>query len=347
MAPPFPSTPWLVAMRTHILAATSILLAAAPVLAQDGPPETPSLHESPGAGILASSAITPGYDLDVLFSNEPGHPNSFSPGSGAPFYFSNSSATFGRPNLSDNEQHMAWRARIDLGGASTTYEYLMDSTHLTQTAEPWSWDPTLSMGPTAYETIGVNDSGESLLTLLSSTATGGMSHVAKFSAVGVGLPVAIEGTPAGALLPSLPSVTWGNATGPYLSNTGIVSWEADPLGGTATGQDDVVHAGGNVLIQTGVTVPMNQAGGASATWQNIDLEDNYVRLDGALHLVQGDTDGATTEDDILALNNFVVVQEGQPLAVAPAMGNVSTIAKGWLDESGNLVRARLLLGYRR
>ena len=74
-----------------------------------------------------------------------------------------------------------------------------------------------------------------------------------------------------------------------------------------TADDDLVELGGVILARKGITVPPGQLG--SEFWDNFDFSDYFATADGSHWLVQGDLTGLTTEDDVVAYDGTIVIQE--------------------------------------
>ena len=131
-----------------------------------------------------------------------------------------------------------------------------------------------------------------------------------------------EGDPA----PGLPGVTIGNNVhSGFLADDGRVGFLSTALLGTGTTTNDsAAFFGSTVVAQEGVTIPGNQAGGGTATWQLFDFEGFYMANNGATHLLRGDTNAATG-DDVLVYNGNVVLQEAE---IIPGSGFTSPIATG-------------------
>ncbi len=72
----------------------------------------------------------------------------------------------------------------------------------------------------------------------------------------------------------------------------------------------------NTLFETTVNAPLLPGGGLTDPWENWDTEFStaragmYVTGDGLHMLLRGDTTGTAATDDILALDNTIVLQEG-------------------------------------
>lgn len=138
-----------------------------------------------------------------------------------------------------------------------------------------------------------------------------------------------EGDPA----PGIPGATLGiSIFSSYLADDGRVGFVGTSLGNTSggTATNAAVFLGNTVVAQKGVTIPAGQANGATATWEFFDFDDTYFANNGASYLIQGDTNAATSEDDILVYNGNVVLQEGH---VVPGSGFASPIASNGIVES--------------
>lgn len=96
--------------------------------------------------------------------------------------------------------------------------------------------------------------------------------------------------------------------------------------------DDFLVAGGVVLAQEGVTVPGNQAGGATEAWDIFDTDDFYSNS-SSQYIIQGDLTGATTGDDVVVVNGDVVLQED---SFAPGMSSpILTLTEVYMSSSGD------------
>ncbi|MCC6284206.1 MAG: DUF11 domain-containing protein [Phycisphaerales bacterium] len=104
-------------------------------------------------------------------------------------------------------------------------------------------------------------------------------------------------------------------------------------GALPTNQDDFAVLGSTVVAQVGVTIPTNQAGGGTLTWEFFDANDFHVSADGAHYLIQGDLTG-TTNDDILVVDGAVVIQEGIPVDGDLFAEGVSTIIEPRMEGDG-------------
>ena len=119
-------------------------------------------------------------------------------------------------------------------------------------------------------------------------------------------------------VPTMPTEVLGlTLDSESILNDGItVAYRApSTVGALGSDFDDFLIRGAGIDAQEGVDVPGGQAGGATETWDNFDLNDYYVSADGLTWLAQGDLSGATT--------GHVVTQED---ALVPGTGLTSPIS---------------------
>ncbi len=141
-----------------------------------------------------------------------------------------------------------------------------------------------------------------------------------------GTPIpAIPGATHGALLAE-PNITMTMAGAAY--RTSVVN---PPAGFGA----QALILGNTVLanLDNVAFAPTGQAGGATETWDVFDLNDFFVSSDASTWMVQGDLNGATTGDDVLAVNNHVVIQEDSILSGFASP--VSIITESVMETNGD------------
>ena len=114
-----------------------------------------------------------------------------------------------------------------------------------------------------------------------------------------------------------------------IENSGRVWFAGDTTGGSDFDYFVFKKNGNTVEVQEGVTIPTNQAGGATEAWDNFDTDDLWVDGTGTNYILQGDLEGGTTTDDVVAVNNGVVIQEGSIID-----GSGFTAAAEIIDEAG-------------
>lgn len=96
------------------------------------------------------------------------------------------------------------------------------------------------------------------------------------------------------------------------------SYEADLIdGGPVSGMDNLIMHAGAILLQTQVDSPTGQFSGLTETYDVFDFQDFYMTPDGSNWLLQGDLTGDTAEDDFVAINGAVVLQENYPIPGGP------------------------------
>ncbi len=133
-------------------------------------------------------------------------------------------------------------------------------------------------------------------------------------------PVAVQGDP----VPGTGTFYGAPIEQPQVTSAGRVYWLADTTLGTTIDQLILFSDDGGQTIgtfaQEGITVPGQQAGGATLPWDNFDTDNGliqrtglFVSADESTVLLRGDLEGTALTDDILTVNNNVVIQEGHPL----------------------------------
>jgi hypothetical protein len=317
---------------------------AVPLAAQDDAPSTPL---PPGVApttacqpsVLAATGPGTGYELDIVYYNQPGHPTNVVPGLGLPFDDGGgSSDAFRRPWFSNDGAHWIIEADADTGSTADDNVYLLDGTLLLQEGQPAAWAPAGELVGTLDDRVAVNDAGHVLMT----NNTGGTAPSTADDYVVLidsGITVlAKEGELVDPILPALAGATWDDSlTCAGLTDTGLAYWEADGVDGTpgGTADDEILVLGTAIHLQEGFGP--GGLSGAPAVWENFDADDFYVNGDATIVLVQGDTDGLSTEDDVLARNNVVVLQEGYPIPGGPFAEPIDDngIVGSWLDAAGN------------
>ena len=329
-------TSTLVRHGLHVCAALGAVLAATPAQAQDEDQARPVPQHRPLSGTFAGNGG--GYDLEIIYVNTPAHPTNVVPGVGLPFNPGSGTTNFVRPWLSPDGAHLAIEVDIDTGGTFTDDNaYLLDGALLLREGSPAPWMPAENVG-TLDDQLGVNNLGQVLVTN-NTSSTVNDDYVVLLDPVGGPVILAQEGGLVDPILPALAGGTWDDSLASPVLDGGLAGWEADGLDGGpfTTATDNVLVLGNTAVAQQGVTVPANQGGGATNTWDFFDFDDFRSALGGTAQLIQGDTNGATLEDDILVFNGSVVLQENY---IIPGSSFVNPIddfglVKGWLDHAGN------------
>lgn len=259
----------------------------------------PSLAQTPAVG----------HAVTTLFTNLPGHPTADVPGMpGAHFAPGTGSNHFDRVYGSPGG-HWALTADTDLP-AGADEVLIANGDVLAVEGGPALWTGGAEAMRTFDTRIAVNDDGDCVFTQSTDGPSSSNDYVVRVSG-GVFMSLAQEGDP----VPGLAGATFDDSlTTAVILASGEVGFEADGIdgGGATTASDELLMLGAAQLVRTG-DVPLGQVG--SAPWEHFDLNDYWVTPDGAHWLVQGDLDtGASGDDDVVAFDGMIVVQEGQPVA---------------------------------
>jgi hypothetical protein len=322
----------------------ALLLAVPPIAAQDPP-----------AG--------PVWSREIVYVTTPGHPKSVAPGTGSTFALVSAGYTFGGPVVSDDGSHWIVRAAVEEHGSGYPH-YLLDGQSILRSGQQAPWAAIGETVSTMSWRPDVNDAGEvAFVCKLDGTASGAFDRWVMLYSGGAFTVIAREGLSAGPLVPALAGVSWDDdLTTPGLTNAGLVSFVADYIDGPGiTGlNDEVVIVGDTVHLQETTDGPSGLAGVANELW--LDFADDNVSFsgDGQTSLVRGYTHGSFDDDQVLALNGVVVLQEGHPVPggpfTSPIDGNgifLSTLDAGsrWFARGRNadlqdwLVRDGIVLAF--
>jgi len=317
--------------------AALLLSSVCALVAQDGLPATPvmtSLTFGPNAN----------YDLLIVHVNTPGHPTNVVPGLGVPFNAGGSaSSAFQNPIYSYDDAHWGINCLTDTTSSDDDC-LLVNGVVILREGDQAPWAPIGELVGTIDTNFGLNNSGDVLFgNNLAGTASSTADDDIVLWQAGLFTVLAHEGDP---ISPFLPAPVGGGAgtwddemDGCRLLNDGTPIWHADGVDGLTTGttNDEFIVIGVGPGLQVGVDVPIGLAGGATDPWQLFDLDDVHVSGDGSLVLIQGDTSGPTTEDDIVTINNVVVLQEGSIIPGSSFAEPIDTsgIVQSWLDGSGS------------
>lgn len=326
----------LVRHGLQFCAALCAVLAATPAQAQDEDQARPVPQHRPLSGTFAGNGG--GYDLEIIYVNTPGHPTNVVPGVGLPFNPGSGTANFVRPWISPNGANVAIEVDIDSGSTADDNAYLLNGALLLREGSPAPWMPVENVG-TLDDQLGVNDIGQVLVTN-NTSATVNDDYVVLIDPVGGAVILAQEGSLVDPILPpAFAGGTWDDGLTGAVLDGGLAGWEADGLDGGpfSTADDNLLVLGNAAVAQQGVTVPGSQGGGATNTWEFFDADDFYSALGGTAQLIQGDTNGATLEDDVLVFNGSVVLQENYIIPGSLFVNPIDDfgLVKGWLDSAGN------------
>ncbi|MBK7877751.1 MAG: CHRD domain-containing protein [Planctomycetes bacterium] len=324
--------------RVSLFLLPMLLAPVARVGAQDADPAAAPAAQAPAHGpqlVGPTIAALSGGSVQVLFSNVATSTTSDVPGlAGAKFAGASVGACFDRPWVSRNGLH--WAILADTNLATTEDQVvLVDGTVVEREGQPTPFFAGGTYGLFDVR-IGLNDNGEyAVFNNLASTTTND-DYVVKVTAGPTHTVIAQESLAIGVL----PGATYDDDLDSItLLNNGDVAFSADLIdgAGVVTTNDDDIYVIGNTLnARRGLTIPTGQAGGGMAAWDNFDFEDMWVDNSGNV-LLKGDTLAATTDDQIVAYNNAVVLQENQIIAGSSFANPIdaSGIVEVSMDHGGN------------
>lgn len=201
---------------------------------------------------------------------------------------------------------------------------------------------TENVGP-IDQSLSINNASSYTYATNTDAATTADEVIVKFNAgTGLSSVVAREGDPLPA--PFATEAYGVGLNGSRINTAGDVSFiDTGTVGPLPATSDSFVFLNGSPAVQEGVTVPLGQAGGATAAWQVFDFQDVQINAAGSSYILQGDTDDADLGmDDIVAVDNVVVVQESNPVPGFSNPSPVSVINEIHMDAAGDwMVRGSL------
>jgi len=293
-----------------------------------------------GVGSLAvmvlagsASALLPTVKYSTIHSSA----TSLVPGGGGLRFgaTSGSLTAFDRPFRSLSGNYWIFSALTN-SGATATDEFIVAGLMGSESAQVQEGVTNLDAGRVAESAsmdtkLSINDSGLFAFTANLSGATTDDEVICKATVGGSPSVVAREGGTT-----VIGGATFGTSLdSPTATNAGRISLRSSltgpPTAQNAAGFND---EGGTLVFQKGVTVPAGQAGGGTAFWENVFAGDFHVAANGVDWLALGDLTGATTSDGVVAVNNTVVVQEGNPLPGINNGTNVTTLAEALMMPNG-------------
>jgi PKD repeat protein len=273
----------------------------------------------------------------VVFTNTPGVPASIAPGTGG-FAFNlgtgTSSAFTGTPVVSSTGAF--WAVEAILEGPATTADevYLVNGTAFLIEGTPDPTDPAFNVGFLDSQ-IAINDLGEVVATFDTTAATTADEVAVYFNAGGVATLLGRQGDP----IAFLPGASYGGTMdSANITSTGDIGFASDFGAGTDLLLRGTTAAGMTTVVARDLdaaTAPTGLAGGATDQWENFDFNAYLISDDGLTVVIQGDTNGGTTADDILTVNGAVLLQEN--VVFGSFATGVTTIGWRVLDPLGNLI----------
>lgn len=277
------------------------------------------------AGLCLSCAAT-AASVSVIFSNVTGAPSNAIPGMPGTGFFAGTGTQFERPYRSPDGLRWVLRARGNLAAAEDQM-FIVGSgatsagaTVIAREGTAAGWDGSVNIETLGRRTVGINNNGDVAFSANTNGATTSDEHIVRRNANGTWDVIAREGNPT----PIAGGVYGTTLDGAHILNNGDVGFVATALTGLTTATNAAAFRGGATVAQKGVTIPGNQAGGATNTWENFSIDEFYSSADGAHYMLQGDTNAATTADGVIVVDGNVVIQEGQIIAGSGFANPVST-----------------------
>lgn len=258
--------------------------------------------------------------IELVFTTVQSSPASDVPnGGGLKFKFDSNSSTqkFRRPLVAPHTDVVGLWSNLETGGTLDDDVFMLKDPN-------GDWSIAAREGVTGVSScellnsmilnsvISVNDFGQFAIANDTSAVSSSDETVIVYDGSQF-VVVARENTP----IPALgPGVLYGTTLdSPAIDNLGRAAFRVASIGTASlpAAQNSLLLAddGSRILAWKGVTVPTGQAGGGVQPWEAFDADTLYLDCIGANWLVLGDLTGATTSDDILAVNNQVVLQQGQ------------------------------------
>lgn len=253
----------------------------------------------------------------ALYTNIQTSPTSLIPGGGGLRFNTGTATQFDRPYVSADGRYFIFTA-LSNSGSTTNDEVVVvgelgsGSISFATTAlregiteiEPGRVAESASIGRNA----SINSAGQFVFQANLAGATTDDEVIVRGTIGASGFTIPVR---EGQLVDAIAGARFGaTIDSPGIDAAGKVSVRST-LTGPPTGQQTAaLLANGSALAgQTGVTSPAGQ-GGTPSTWQTMGLDDFYVSESGNSWLISGDTNGPTTTDLMVVVNNSVVLQEG-------------------------------------
>jgi hypothetical protein len=249
-----------------------------------------------------------------IYSNLAGHPTNLVPGLGISFN-PGTGTQFDRPFRSPDGTRWIITALAQTGSTATD-EVIIFGSGTTGTLAIQEGVTEIEPGRVCEsasidQRVSINDLGNFAFTCNLTGATTDDEVIVQ--SIGGSLSIAArEGTAVGPLIPG--AVLGTILDTPWIDNNNKVSFRAASMTGVPAGQTTAVFLQNfdALGMQNGVTAVAPDGD----LWQNLALNDAYYHATTTDWLGIGDTNAATTIDNIVAKNNQVLLREG----TSPGMG---------------------------
>ena len=288
-------------------------------------------------GLLLAASSAPAGEIEVIFTEVPGHPTAHVPGAvdlnGDPIDTEFKALEI--LSVSPDGEQWILKGRnwggddIDtmlLLGAGTTGEVFAQEGQPVHAGEEGEIYEFFGSGPAHF-----NELGQFIYT---ARAQGGDPATKQKGIVFDGtdfIMVRQMGDPALGLIDNPPEDSgdelFGNSfNSMHLLNDGSFGSHDDTLQNLHSSRRPAVFYNDTARMQTGIT-PIGDS-----IWDGMDMNDFWTTPDGATWVLQGDDMGPDTQDDILVVNDVVVLREGSTIPdseiVLAAVFSTKLIANG-------------------
>lgn len=263
-----------------------------------------------------------------IYSNIPGFFDSV-PGQPGLVFNAGTGSQFGRPFRSPDGSRWIFSALMESPAVTADDEVVIVGMGLSGTTVAREGISNIEAGRVCEsasidERVSINDAGKYAFTCNLSGATTDDEVIVTGSA-GINTVALREG---GSMAPALGFNYGTTLDSPTIHNDGSISIRTTTIAGTPAGQTQagLINSNLSLAYQSGVT-PV-----AGSTWSTtgVGAGDFYVSENGASWMGWGDTNGATTSDAILAVNNVVMLQEGvSPGGGMAGMTSIAEAIGGW------------------
>lgn len=290
--------------------------------------------------LVAASAMA--FPPTGIYSNVPAHPTNLVPGMGISFGTALSS-TFDRPYRSADGNSWIMTAIAGTGNTATD-EVIITGSGATGMTVFQEGVTTLDGGRTCEaasidQRVAINNAGNFAFTCNLSGATTDDEVIVK--SIGGTLSIAArEGAVVG---PLIAGASFGiTLDSPGIDNNNKVSFRST-LTGVPTGQTTAVFLQDmdSVAMQFGVTA-VNPPTPGGNLWQTLAAGDAFYHATTSDWFAQGDTNGTTTTDAIVAKNNQVLLNEGS--TPGGGLGNVGAFVESFMFPGGDWMSRGTVMG---
>ncbi len=133
-----------------------------------------------------------------------------------------------------------------------------------------------------------------------------------------------------------PGAQWGaNMSAAGISDNGTATFQSGIFGGPGWDQVAVINNGATLAVGTALFTPTGQAGGATDPWFSFVRDSFSTDAAAANWIIKGKVFTLdTTRDDVVAVNNAVVIQEGVEIA-GSGLGPVTSIGDVLMESNGD------------